>query len=376
MLEILKEIWNDVKEKTVYWLAFVVLFLAIYSVYYYFSPVYVYVVSSDYVKPAMIEGFADAYLPYFNSMMPIKVMDFVVDNTEDNVAAFVRKVKTDIREGRRIVAIVGTDISSETKKLLLELSTQGMNIPVISAVSSSPELARIYTYFFRIIYNDELAVSAFARWYVEEGPAKPVIILVDSQNITWSGFVGEIFQKTASNLVLTSTIVDLNDIYKVEEIVHETLQSRELSPSDVYIFIVDYKLPNILKVIYQLSDNHYNYLLTDAVVVNEFLYWLPDDINAYIYYLPVSRSVDLGELDYGYDLSYDALGLILNEVSSGSRDPWMLARRLISADYNGRTGHIYFEYRDGVYERVFSNISILKRDGEQWKIIDYQPTKK
>jgi len=376
MFEILNDIWNDVRKKSVYWLAFVILFLIIYAIYYYFSPVYIYVVSSDCVKPSIIEGFADAYLPYFNSIMSIEVMDFVIADTEEDVANFVQKVRTDIHEGKRIVAIVGTDLSAETKKLLLELSTRGMNIPVISAVSSSPELAHIYPYFFRIVFNDEMAVSAFARWYVEEGPAKPVIILVDSENIIWSGSVAEIFQNTASNLVLTSTIVDLNDIYKVEEFVQKALLSRELSPSDVYIFVIDHKLQNVLRVIYQLSDNYHNYLLTDAAVVRDFLYWLPDDIDVYAYYLPVPQGADIGELDYGYDLSYDALSLVLNEVSSGARSPWLLATRLINADYNGRTGHISFEYRNGVYERVFSNISILRRDGEKWKVIWYQPTRR
>jgi len=369
LLELIKEIRQNLYK----WIAFMLVFISIYAFYYYLTPVYVYVVSSPYVGPAMIKGFADAYNQHSRSIMPVRVVDFVVEDNEKAMESFMGKLREDMISGRRVVAIVGTDISSETRLLLAELSNKAFNIPVISQSSSSPELQKLYPRFFRLIYNDEIAVSSFAKWYVEKGPSKPVIVLWDKQNATWSKAVASVFSKYAAKKVVDVVKVDIGNPEEVKNIVDTVLKEHHYFPDDVYIFLVDYKLSNIYKVTLALSDRYKNFLMTDSVVKYMYASWLPDDINLYVYYLPVQKPMRF-DVDYDYDLSFDTLNVVLNLVGKGFRSSGAVYRALQGVNYLGRSGMVRFVYEDGVYERVFSDIAILKEEGGTWRFITLEST--
>ncbi|NOZ91777.1 MAG: ABC transporter substrate-binding protein [Dictyoglomi bacterium] len=368
-MDMLREIFEEIKGHWISWLIFVIVFVAIYVFYYFFTPVYVYVVSSPYVGPAMINGFSDAYERYSRSIMPVRVVDFTPKNTEADIDAFINRIQQDMAYGRRIVAIVGTDISSETKLLLSAMTRHGMKIPVISQSSSSPELKNLYYRFFRIIYNDEPVVSAFARWYTESGPNKPVIVLVDSENITWSGEVARVFKETASSVVVDEEVVNMSDPISVKNTVDAIINEYRLNKDDVYVFVVDYKLADLYKTVLALSGDYRNFLMTDSAVKYMFTRWFPDGLNLYVYYLPIKQ---VGMLDYDYDLSYDALASVLSVVTSGARSPDAVVKALLNMKFSGRTGTISFVERDNVYERDFKTITILKAEGETWHIVTKQ----
>ncbi len=368
-MNVLRNVVDEIKRHSVVWVAFFVVFGLFYVFYYFFTPVYVYVVSSPFVGPSMINGFSDAYNEYSHSLMPVRVVDFTLKNTEKDVDAFVKQVKLDMASGRRVVAIVGTDISSETKLLLSAMTKHGMHIPVISQSSSSPELKNLYPWFFRIIYNDEPVVKAFARWYTSNGPNKPVIVLVDSENITWSGEVARVFMQNASSVVVAQRVIDMSDPFMVKNTIDAIVNEYRLNKNDVYIFIVDYKRTDLYKAVLALSGDYKNFLMTDSAVKYMFTRWFPDSLNLYVYYLPVDHTQ---MLDYDYDLSYDALAGVLSVVTHGARSSDAVIKALLSLKYQGRTGTISFVERNHVYERQFQAITILKAEGEIWRIVSKQ----
>ncbi len=359
------EIVTEIQEHPMAWLLFVVIFALLYGFYYFFTPVYIYVVSSPYVGPAMINGFADAISEHHSSLFPVRVVDFSVRDTYDSVSSFVRRVKEDTMEGKRIVAIVGTDISSETELLLKAMQTYGLDIPVISQSSSSPHLNNLYTRFFRLIYNDEFAVSLFGRWYVTQGPRKPVILLVDKDNEIWSSAVAQVFKESASSYIVSVKSVDMTDTVEVRRILDRIISDKDLSPDEVYVFVVDYKLTNIYKLLLATADKYKNFLLVDSSVKYMFTKWFPDGLNVYLYYLPVKE--DGLTYDYDYDLAYDAMSLVL-KIANYHRTAVSVFDSLKMAKYQGITGFISFVYKEGVYERRFDGISILKDEGGTWHI--------
>ncbi len=361
----LKVIVGEIRRHLRIWLLFLGVAMLIYAFYYFFTPVYIYVVSSPYVGPAMINGFADAVSDNAHSLFPVKIVDFAVDNNYDDVVSFVRKVKSDIMDGKRVVALVGTDISSETELLLKAMQTYGLHVPVISQSSSSPHLKKLYPRFFRLIYNDEYAVSLFGRWYARSGPRKPVIVLVDKDNETWASAVADVFEGSASSYVVAVKSVDMRYPVRVRHTLDKVVEDAGVSPDGVYVFVVDYKLSNIYNLILTTADRYKNFLLVDSSVKYMFTKWFPDGLNIYLYYLPVED--DSPTYDYDYDLAYDAMSIIL-DITKYRRTAAGVFSALRNANYDGITGHISFVYQDGIYERVFDGISILKDEDGIWHV--------
>ncbi len=361
----LKGIVDEIRSHLGIWLMFIGVAILIYGFYYFFTPVYIYVVSSPYVGPAMINGFADAVSDNAHPLFPVKVVDFAVNNNYKDVVSFVRKVKSDIMDGKRVVALVGTDISSETELLLKAMQTYGLYLPVISQSSSSPHLKKLYPRFFRLIYNDEYAVSLFGQWYASKGPKKPVIVLVDKDNETWASAVAHVFKKSASSYVISVKSLDMNNPLSVRHTLDKVIEDIGVSPDDVYVFVVDYKLSNIYNLILATADRYKNFLLVDSSVKYMFTKWFPAGLNIYLYYLPVKD--DSLTYDYDYDLAYDAMSIIL-DITKYRRTAGGVFSALRKANYDGITGHISFVYQDGIYERVFDGISILKDEGGIWHV--------
>ncbi len=315
-------------------------------------------------KPS-IEGarFAVEEINESGGILGHKVKLIEIDNKSTPIGSFIA-TKEAVRED--VTAIIGAAWSSHSFEIAKV--AQKNKIPMITNISTSPDVTKVGDYIFRACFNDAFQGRVLAEFAKDYLHANSAVILTDLTSKYSVGLADE-FEKKFKELG-GKTFFQLNYLLEQEEYNEIAVITRNLNPDIIFIpghdesgLIIKKLLENKVEAILLGGDgwNNENFFKNGGNLLHEGYYcthWM-DSVKTNISKDFIKKYKKYGTVNDKSALAYDAVLLLKRAVEkAGSIDREKIKKALSETkDFEGVTGKISFnEEGDPIKEAVIMKI--------------------
>ncbi|MBU1565502.1 MAG: ABC transporter substrate-binding protein [Proteobacteria bacterium] len=274
----------------------------------------------------------------------------------------------------KVIAVIGANRSSHSLGMAPVLQTA--SIPMISPISTNPQVTLVGNSIFRVCFIDDFQGEVMATFAAKELQAKTAVVLTNASekySLSLAGLFIEKFKKLGGTILWEGDY--LGDAVNFEE---QLVKVKELKPDVCFVpgynadtgFIIKQSREMGITSIFLsgdgLTQNIYKYAGSDAAGTYSSNHWHREDVD------PKSRQfVQAYEKDNSKiidpitALSYDAVMLLADAVKrANSIEPQNIRTALAETQgFKGVTGEITF---DANRNPVNKSAVILKFEEDAW----------
>ena len=303
---------------------------------------------------------------------PVEVLEF--DNQSSALGA---KQTAEEAIKAKVVAVIGATRSSHSLGMAPILQAAG--IPMITPISTNPQVTLVGDYIFRVCFIDDFQGEVMATFAVRDLKAETAVILTNTSekfSLSLAGLFNERFKKLGGKVLWEGDY--LGDAVNFEE---QLTKLKSLQPDVCFIpgydtdtgFIIKQAREMGIQTIFLSGDGLTQdlYKYAGAVAAGTYFsnHWHPDDLDPRSRKFVQSYEREISPvIDAVAALSYDAVMLLADAVKrADSIDPKNIRIALAETKgFRGVSGEITF---DANRNPVNKTAVIMKFEKDTWRYV-------